>query len=191
MKGWWHLDKVTSSHPWHPCSPLPPQPVTLELLITASVIKHKSWSSLMVENTFVVSKVQNTTCNSSVEPENQTCSWETCFLAFLMRWIKAFSQTHLYGWVMLSEGGLKDYVDRRLLWVVTRSCVLKTCGFFLHCNSRGWGFDFHFVLTSCWGLTWSLLGGWWCDCSTLEQDRHLGLPVQTLLLLQAADFYPF
>lgn len=69
----------------------------------------------MVENTFVVSKVQNTTCNSSVEPENQTCSWETCFLAFLMRWIKAFSQTHLYGWVMLSEGGLKDYVDRRLL----------------------------------------------------------------------------
>lgn len=31
----------------------------------------------MVKNDFAVSKVQNTTSNSSVEAENQTFSWET------------------------------------------------------------------------------------------------------------------
>lgn len=112
-------------------------------------------------------------------------------LAFLMRWIKVFSQTHLYDWIPLSERSLKDYVERKLLWVITRSFVLKTCVFLLHCNYRGWGLDFHFVLASCWGLTWSLPGGWRCDCSTLEQDRHSGLPVQTLFLIQPADFYLF
>lgn len=76
----------------------------------------------------------------------------------------------------LKEAWRIDDVDRRLLWVITRSFVLKTCVFLLHGNYWGWGLDFHFVFASCWSLTWSLLGGLRCDCSTLEQDRHSATP---------------
>lgn len=137
-------------------------------------------NSLILANTLAVSNVQNITSNCLVETKNQTCSWETCFSAFLMRLIKVFTQTHLYDWIILSEWSLKDYVDRRLFCVIIKSFVLKTCIFLLDCDYMGWVFDFHFVLASCWGLTWSLLGVWQCDCSTLVQDRHLRLPVQTL-----------
>lgn len=86
---------------------------------------------------------------------------------------------------------VKDYVDRKLLCVIIKSFVLETCVLLLDCDYTGWVFDFHFVLTSSWGLTWSLLGGWWCDCSASVWDRHLQLLVQMLFLLQPAGLYVF
>lgn len=75
------------------------------------------------------------------------------FQLFLMRLMKVCTQTHLYVWAILSEWGLRDYAGRRLLCVIIKSFVLKTCIFLLVCGSMRWVFDFHFVLASGWGLT--------------------------------------
>lgn len=103
-----------------------------------------------------------------------------CNYSLWMRLIKVFTQTHGYGWVLLSEG------SRRRSHIT--SFVLKTC-LFLQIGSVGWVLAFHFLLASCWGLTWTLQGGWRRDCSASLRDRCPSSGV--FFLVQPADFYLF